>query len=612
MPHFFCYFWLIAFSLVFPVSAEDLITSRAVLQDKAGTLTIERVIHEDFLRNGGILSKGYTDTVHWLRLTVKAPGNNGPVELRIRPTFLDDVQLYEPDAAASGGWKKHVTGDQYAFAQRERAAITLGFVIHPAAPETTYYLRLKTSSTSILYAEALTPYEAKLKDMYLDLSQVFYLGIMFWLLFWALYDYIDSRQSVTAWFLLYQASYIIYDLSLMGYLAPLMPGDLPRLGDQLTKVVIFSTVWLSIAFHRNLFQLFSPSFWLLRTVDALLFCLPPGIAALAWNNPREALQMNSLVVLFVAVVYLALALSARQETPPGRRALRIVYALHFASILASMLPILGWIDAIEWNLHATLIHGLISGSLMFWILHLRSRQIVKAGQEALLDLELTRQQLKLEQAQKKEQSRFINMLTHELKTPLSVLRMVIGAPVSTGTLVAQARRAVQDMNNVIEHCAEADKLADNPRALHFAPVLLMQELDELLHNKAVLERIDIELQAAPVLTTDVQMLRIILSNLLDNALKYSPQDSVVKITVSQDGQAHNKNVSILIENLPGVAGWPDPAKIFEKYYRSPAAHHQIGTGLGLYLIENMARQLGGKISYTPDDIYIRFNLWLPA
>ncbi|MEI7842204.1 MAG: 7TM-DISM domain-containing protein, partial [Gallionellaceae bacterium] len=255
---------LLVFALATVAWGEDLIVARSVLQDKAGTLTIEQVVQSDFQPSGLILSKGYTDSVHWLRLRIKAPASGEQIELRIRPTYLDEVQLYEPDVTSSNGWKKHVTGDRYAFNNRERAAITLGFVIHPSAPETTYYLRLKTSSSSLLSVMALTPREARFKDMRLDVFQIFYLGVMLWLLFWALHDYRGSRQTLTIWFLIYQVFYITYDLALTGYLAPFVPDDAPQWADQITSFLVITTVFLGVVFHRNLFRLYAPPQLLIR------------------------------------------------------------------------------------------------------------------------------------------------------------------------------------------------------------------------------------------------------------------------------------------------------------------------------------------------------------
>lgn len=64
-------------------------------------------------------------------------------------------------------------------------------------------------------------------------------------------------------------------------------------------------------------------------------------------------------------------------------------------------------------------------------------------------------------------------------------------------------------------------------------------------------------------------------------------------------------------NQPGQAGWPHPDCVFDKYYRSPQAQRQSGTGLGLYLVRSLTQALNGSIAYQPDDQWVRFVLTLP-
>ena len=70
-------------------------------------------------------------------------------------------------------------------------------------------------------------------------------------------------------------------------------------------------------------------------------------------------------------------------------------------------------------------------------------------------------------------------------------------------------------------------------------------------------------------------------------------------------------VRLELNNLPGKAGWPDAAQVFDKYYRAPQAQRQSGTGLGLYLVKNLTQALGGEIAYEPDAAVVRFVLTLP-
>ncbi len=67
----------------------------------------------------------------------------------------------------------------------------------------------------------------------------------------------------------------------------------------------------------------------------------------------------------------------------------------------------------------------------------------------------------------------------------------------------------------------------------------------------------------------------------------------------------------MISNPPGRAGWPDASRLFEKYYRSPAATYRSGTGLGLYLVKALATRLGYDLTYCPSSEAIVFKLTLP-
>jgi signal transduction histidine kinase len=68
---------------------------------------------------------------------------------------------------------------------------------------------------------------------------------------------------------------------------------------------------------------------------------------------------------------------------------------------------------------------------------------------------------------------------------------------------------------------------------------------------------------------------------------------------------------IEVINPPGPSGWPEADKLFEKYYRSPHARRQAGTGLGLFLARQLARVMGGNVEYEPQDGCIRFVVRIP-
>lgn len=604
--------WVLGLSLSVAAWGNDLVISRAFLADPAGTLSIGQVTQAEFQPAGPMLSRGYTDAVHWLRLSVKAPDHGDTVELRIRPTFLDEVRLYEPDPASPGGWTTRVTGDRYSYQDRDRVAVTLVFVVRPQAPQTVYYLRLKTSSTSILYVEALASRVAQFEDMKLLGIQVLSLGLMLWLLSWAIHDYAVRRQALTGWFVLCQLVHIFYDLAIMGYLAPFFPTQAAPLGDLVTSLLVVGATLFGMLFHRALLRLYMPPKLLMRALDVFIGLALLELAAIVWGATRLALQANAVAVLVLPFLLLVLAFTARQEIVPSRFMLRIFYCMATFLTALSILPLLGWVDAFEWTLHAAHMHSLLVSGLMFLILHLRSRQLLREGQQASLALELAQQHLHLERLQKEEQGRFMAMLTHELKTPLSVVRLSLDAMKVSGPLKNHADHALEDMNDIVERCQQVDRVEQHQLVIRPQPCRMDEILSDLKQNSWAPDRLLVTTGPLPDINTDPQLLRIVLGNLINNAIKYAALDTDIAVTALPEQWQARPGVLITIQNQPGTAGLPDPAQVFQKYYRSPGAHGKTGSGLGLYLVHSLTALLGGVIAYAAPQENVRFSLWLPC
>jgi signal transduction histidine kinase len=128
------------------------------------------------------------------------------------------------------------------------------------------------------------------------------------------------------------------------------------------------------------------------------------------------------------------------------------------------------------------------------------------------------------------------------------------------------------------------------------------------------ERMVLDLPTDPCpARTDAQILSIVLSNLLENAYKYSALHSPITLRLrATTGSPGMNGWRWQIENEVGSTGWPEASKLFEKYYRSPLARKQSGSGLGLFLVKALLQLLNGKVTYSPSDGLVRFEIWLPA
>ncbi|WP_161499943.1 7TM-DISM domain-containing protein [Rhodoferax sp. TS-BS-61-7] len=611
MRSFFVFMVCVASLAFSPVAlCEDFMVSRAVLEDPTGTLSVDAATRADFQPVGPILTKGYTDSAHWLRLVVRAPTQGDELVLRIRPTFIDTVTLFEP--APGGGWKVRTTGDRVPFPARERAAVTLGFTVHPTAPQTTYYLRVQTTSATLLNVEALQPQEAEARELRLNLFQLSYIGFMVGLLAVVLVNYRTQRDRVLLWFVLYLVAYVPYNLTLLGYVALLWPTAPPGALDGITSGLLCGMAFISLRVNRAVLALFDPPRLALRALDLLALVFPLALAVMASGQVRAGLQINALGVLAAAPLLVVVALLARRDAPPGRRVLRTMYLLYALSLLLSMLALLGWVQAIEWNLQATLLHGLVAVCLMFVLLQLRSRQLQREGALVKLDLVRVEQTLRTEQGLREQQNRFMAMLNHELKTPLSVIRMTLGLPDISPADRQGAQRSVMDIDAIVERSLQADRLEQGQLTPQRQPCQVDALLDELQLASQAPQRLRITCQALPLVQTDYPLLRMALGNLLDNALKYAAPHSTVRVTAQPQTHGGRAGVGVCVANASGAAGMPDATRVFAKYYRSAGAYSQTGSGLGLYLVFGMLQLLGGWVRYAPVNDEVRFEVWIPV
>ena len=248
------------------------------------------------------------------------------------------------------------------------------------------------------------------------------------------------------------------------------------------------------------------------------------------------------------------------------------------------------------------------------LLIVRSRQIERIRQDVANSLFLSREQLAAEQQRREDQTQLLSMLMHELKTPLSVIDMAVTTRGQDGRMTDYVNRAVDNIKGILDRCIQTDRMVEREFRLHAQRVHLSDQLLRWLRDrKAGTERFDADIAPGLALTSDLQCIQIVANNLIENALHHGDPQSPVQVGLAaQANDEGEAGVVLWVSNRPGPSGWPEPDKIFSKYYRSNGAQRQSGTGLGLYLSHNLALRLGGPLRYRPDTQHIRFELWLPT
>jgi len=228
------------------------------------------------------------------------------------------------------------------------------------------------------------------------------------------------------------------------------------------------------------------------------------------------------------------------------------------------------------------------------------------------ELVLTGNLMRKEQEMRVEQEQFMIMLTHELTNALATAHLAIGKLDPTSAMRVRGYRAIDSMRAIIRRCALSGEIEADALTLQHAPVNVQALLQEMCSQMPADANILLNTAAElPDCKTDRQLLLVILSNLLDNAINYRATASVIEVSASPQSRGPVAGVQMSVRNTAGEAGPPDPQQVFKKFWRGPGATRCAGSGLGLYLSSLIAQRLGGELRYQPENSNVRFELWLP-
>jgi signal transduction histidine kinase len=601
--------------------AQDHITERAWMEDASRQMSWSEVQRQNLQPFTGTLNKGFGHSVIWLRLRVDPNLAPKPARmpeqlvLRIRPVYLDDVRVLDP---LSPDDSSKVTGDIHPPSQDELQSLDLLLPIPRGNAPRDIWLRLDSTSTRQIDVQALN--EDTLRQSALNQSLVFagYLALVFLLAVWGIVHWLFSRDRLIGAFSIKQIAALLFALCSLGYLRALWPSNWPIwLINQATNAFSITAVTAAILFHVLLIREFKPPPWIQRLHLILLALFPVKLVLLMLGWPVAALRINMSEVLLSPLIFLTAVLLAKgwrahtDNRPALSRALAIgFYSALLALLAMAALPGLGITKGHEIGLYIVQVHGLVTAFLVLLMLQYRGHIMRKKQQEIAMALDLSQMQAKQERTIRQEQEKLLAMLAHELKTPLATIHMRLDTHASGSR---QIKQAIRDMNGVIERCQQTAQLDDRQIVPHLQAVDLKAMVHDAVSSCAHPERIDLTLPTHLLwVQTDPQLLPIVLNNLLENACKYAAPNTPIQIRLTPATHSVTTGWTLEISNEAGPAGWPDADKVFEKYYRSPHARRQTGSGLGLYLVHHLMQKLGGLIDYSPTQNSIRFILSLPA
>ena len=201
---------------------------------------------------------------------------------------------------------------------------------------------------------------------------------------------------------------------------------------------------------------------------------------------------------------------------------------------------------------------------------------------------------------------FLNAVTHELKTPIASIKLYLET-LKSRDLEREKRNEFYDIMlddsdrllSTVEQVLQASRTRESKRGMSLEEIDLGQLLAETVSDVAMRRRLDPELvKLAPApsgvkVIGDRSELQTAISNLLDNAIKYSPDGPKVSVRLRSVG---SKYAEIFVRDN-GIGMLPaDLKRVFRRFYRVPNSSNPKGTGLGLAIVHSIVKKHGGRVT----------------
>jgi signal transduction histidine kinase len=201
---------------------------------------------------------------------------------------------------------------------------------------------------------------------------------------------------------------------------------------------------------------------------------------------------------------------------------------------------------------------------------------------------------------------FARLTHHQLRAPLAAIQSVLNAVPYAGALTEKQRellergsRRVTDALDMIRDLLDLAAAQHAPEAGAIEGVPLNQSLQKVIETareRARSKGVEFITSLSPgdvVVHARAADLEMIFSNLLDNAVKYTPAGGTVRLEIGDEG---NSVRAMVADSGMGIAA-QDQERIFEDFYRTKAAKEsgEMGTGLGLSIVKRLVGRYGGKL-----------------
>ncbi|MDB5273119.1 MAG: hypothetical protein JWO58_1486 [Chitinophagaceae bacterium] len=600
------------------------------LWDKGNNLTFEQV-HYSPLKNGfihagkGAISFGISDDNLWFRIAVKntIPQKQKEWFFEMAYPHFDSLEFYYQDT--KGEWKKELTGDKTPFATRK--VFNKHFVFPVYLPDTTtkiFYFHIggEGSRQFPLYIESPKTFHEAQEEISMVYGGIFF-GTILIMLLYNLFIFFSLRDKVYIYYVLTTASILFFYLGYTGYGFQFIwrthyewNAKIIPLAAMLTGIstIVFTKVFLDTKKYFN---------WIDKVYCAFIAAYILELCGCYFVSYAVALKAASLLACLSALLVLFSSYSIWFKGNKSAKFIAFAFTLYLLGIVLLNLNITGFVNRSFIVAHGMEIGTTIEMTLLSLALSDKYSRLKREKEEAQAELiriqketneelekkierrtqKINQQKVELEESNKVK-DKLLSIISHDLKGPLNSFQTLLSMMIKDELTKENINMYTSHLNNklglminLVDNILNWVRTQMEGMKFDILKLNLKDIVKENIHlfsSQADLKKIRIidEVSEDIFILGDKNVVRMVIRNLLANALKFTKNDGQIYI------RANDAFGVVRVEVQDTGIGIPsEKIKLLftDAHFTSPDTNHNAGTGIGLLLCKEFLSKTGGEI-----------------
>lgn len=617
------------------IDLENVTVSSTLFIDESGEKTLIQIKNENFV-DMDFTAKITNKCVFWVRLDITTPEEiqNNLAIIQVLPSNIENIRLYMPDDSFQQSG--------IAIPQSQHTppkAYLSSFKIHINSKKTRFYIRIENTGVFLanfkLYSQKAFENELISNTF---LFGIFY-GLFLLILIINIFNYIWTRDALYITYVVFLISTWLTSLSYNGYLSILL-GDHASLSALLDQILICFMMVSGPYFAIYIFridQLYPYIEKIIRTINKILI---PCIILVFTNYYQDFITCLTIYFLAYGLLFLFITIYNFWRFPDYQMmVLFFAYAIFFIFESITIIMFLGIIPISDFSLESWQIGTLAHLFLLHLTIMAKFREQQYQANIHAKNARLAFQNALEERRQRTELHQFITMLSHEINTPLAVIDSTVQSlellnednNTDYSNRYTRIRGSVKRLHLLFKESLARERIMSGMWDLRPQQWTVYELIEEVISYygltlppqfQTISFPLTISKQSGGTLkiiisshfpeksVADLYLLKIALSNLVDNACKYSYPKSTVIIEVLFEEKSSMYYINVISQG--DIMSSSELEQVFNKYWRRSENRNVVGAGLGLYLVRHIAiLHKGNADAINLDNNKVCFSFYFP-